>query len=232
MSQFEIEALLEQAALDPGIRMRLARYGQLVLEAGRRFNLTGAKSDAQIADHLLDSLTVVPYVGEPYVDIGSGAGFPALPVAIATGSEVTLIEATAKKARFLEFALEALQIPGRVVIERAEEAGHRSELRERFAAGTARGVGSAPTVAELLLPFIAVEGAAVLQRGQITTLEQRALEDAALMLGAVVEGETGLEGARRLVILRKRHATPERFSRRAGVPSKRPLCVAPEKRSP
>lgn len=228
----ELEALLEPAGLDAGVRMRLVRYGMLVLEAGRKFNLSGAKSEAEIAPHLLDSLTVVPYISEPYVDIGSGAGFPAIPVAIATGMPVTMIEATAKKARFLESALELLAVPGRVIGERAETAGRQPELRERFAGGTARALGSGPTVAELLVPFIALDGAAVLQRGTTTAGERRALEDAALMLGGSLEPEIMLDGERRLIVVRKQRPTPMRFPRRTGIPEKRPLCMPAKKRSP
>jgi 16S rRNA (guanine527-N7)-methyltransferase len=232
MVSSELAALLEPSGLEPAIRERLARYGMLVLEMGRRFNLSGARSEPEIAAHLLDSLTVIPHVAEPYADVGSGAGFPAVPVAIATGIAVTMVEATTKKARFLESVLEMLGIRGRVVVERAEIAGHRFELREQFASGTARALGSASTVAELLLPLIAVDGAAVLQRGQISAAERQALDDAALMLGGVVEDDLGLNGDRRLLIVRKIRATAERFPRRPGVPAKRPLCIAPEKRSP
>ncbi len=228
----ELEGLLEPAGLDVGVRERLARYGLFVLETGRRVNLTGARSGAEIAAHLLDSLTVISHVAEPYVDVGSGAGFPAVPVAIATGVDVTMIEATAKKARFLESALQMLGIRGRVVAERVEIAAHRPDLRERFASGTARALGSAPTVAELVLPLIAVGGVAVLQRGAISADERRALDDAALVLGGAVERELVLNGDRRLLIVRKVQTTPLRFPRRSGVPARRPLCVIPEKRSP
>jgi 16S rRNA (guanine527-N7)-methyltransferase len=219
-----LDALLEPAGLDAGTRCRLAQYGRLVLEANRRFNLTGAKSNEELAAHLLDSLTLLPWVEEPYVDVGAGAGLPSIPVSIAAGIPVTMVEATAKKARFLVEALEALGLTGEVVAERAETAGHLSTLRERFSSGTARGVGSAPTVAELLLPFISVGGVAILQRGAFSALERRALEDAALMLGASVAGECGVQRDRRLLILRKDHPTAARFPRRPGMPQKRPLC--------
>lgn len=227
-----LETLLEPAGLDSAVRERLARYGTLVLEAGRRFNLSGARSEAEISVHLLDSLSVIPHVAEPYVDVGSGAGFPAIPVAIATGAAVTMIEATAKKARFLESALALLGIRGYVVGERAETAGRQPSLREQFASGTARALGGASTVAELLLPFIALRGAAVLQRGRTSADEWRALEDASLVLGGSVEREIVLGSERRLLLVRKLNPTPIRFPRRTGIPAKRPLCLPPEKRSP
>lgn len=190
-----------------------------------KFNLTGAKSEEEFAEHLLDSLTVVPYVTGPYVDVGSGAGLPAIPVAIAAGTPVTLIETTRKKAAFLREAFEALGIDGEVVAERAEVAAHDERYRERFTCATARAVAVAPTVAELVLPLLAVGGVAILQRGTMDARERTALEDASLMLGGTVESERQLDGERRIVFVRKTAAAALRFPRRTGVPEKRPLCM-------
>lgn len=195
------------------------------MEANRKFNLTGAKNEAELAEHLLDSLTIVPYVSAPYVDVGSGAGLPAIPAAIAAGIPVTMIETTRKKAQFLQHAMAELQLDGEVIAQRAEVAAHDETLRERFASATARAVAVAPTVAELVLPFLAIGGAAVLQRGKVDARERTALDDAALMLGGAVESEITLDGERRIVLVRKNTATAIRFPRRTGVPEKRPLCM-------
>jgi 16S rRNA (guanine527-N7)-methyltransferase len=224
-SESELEALLAAGGLERDLTERLGRYAQLVLEANQRFNLTGAKTPAEIAGHILDSLSLVRFVREPYVDIGSGGGLPAIPVAIVAGIPVTMVESSAKKARFLESALRRLELEGTVVAERAEVAGHWPDLRERFASGTARALASAPVVAELLLPLIAPGGAAFLQRGALPPAERHALADAALMLGGAFDEERPLEGTRRIVIVGKRSRTPERFPRRPGVPAKRPLCM-------
>jgi 16S rRNA (guanine527-N7)-methyltransferase len=220
----DLEALLEAAGLAQPLRASLARYGTLVLEANRRFNLTGAKTPQALVAHLLDSLTVVPYLHEPYVDVGSGAGFPAIPVAIATGMAVTLVEPTTKKARFIESLLPQLGVRGVVVRQRAEVAGHEPSLRDHFMSGTARAVATATTVAELLLPLIAPGGVAVMQRGHVGRQERAALEDAALILGAALESENVIAGERRILVLRKTVSTPLRFPRRVGIPEKRPLC--------
>jgi 16S rRNA (guanine527-N7)-methyltransferase len=223
-----VEELLNAGLLTAGVTgslaERLGRYGELVLHANRRFNLTGAKTATELLPHLVDSLTVVPYIREPYVDIGSGAGLPAIPVAIATGIPVTMIESTTKKARFLEETLAVLGLSGEVLAERAEVAGHDLRLREQFASGTARAVSSAPTVAELLLPLIAPGGVAVLQRGTLEPRERTALEDACLVLGARFELEYELGSERRIILLHKSQATNPRFPRRTGIPEKRPLC--------
>jgi 16S rRNA (guanine527-N7)-methyltransferase len=223
-----METPLHSALCDRGIEPRLveplARYARLVLDANRKFNLTGAKSENEFVEHLLDSLTVAPYVTGPYVDVGSGAGLPAVPVAIATGARLTLVETTRKKAAFLREAIAALGVDGEVIAERAEAAAHEERLRGRFASATARAVATAPAVAELVLPFLAVGGVAVLQRGTMDARERTALEDAALVLGGIVEAEHPVDGDRRIVLVRKTAATSARFPRRAGVPEKRPLC--------
>jgi 16S rRNA (guanine527-N7)-methyltransferase len=218
-----LEELLAVQGLGDRNVAALALYGRLVLEANRHFNVTGARSPDEIAEHITDSLSVAPYLREPYVDVGSGAGFPAIPIAIVSGMPVTLIEATQKKARLLESFLERLELRGVVIAERAEGAGHRPELRERFATGTCRAVASGPAVAELLLPLIGIGGAAVLQRGSLTERERSALEDASLVLGASLEVEDQLGGNRRIVLLRKKRASPSRFPRRTWA-QKRPLC--------
>jgi 16S rRNA (guanine527-N7)-methyltransferase len=220
-----LAGLLEAAGIEARLVSPLARYAELVLEANRRFNLTGAKTPQEFVAHLRDSLTVVPYVRAPYVDVGSGAGLPAIVVAIARGEHVTMIEATAKKARFLERALAELELSGAVIAQRAESAAREERLRDRFASGTARAVAAAPTVAELLLPFVASGGIAILQRGILDPRERAALEDASLMLNGSVETEHDLPGGRRIVLVRKNGATPSRFPRRPGVPEKRPLCL-------
>jgi 16S rRNA (guanine527-N7)-methyltransferase len=120
--------------------------------------------------------------------------------------------------------LDELKLPGDAIAARAEIAGHDPSFRGRFVTGTARAVSTAPTVAELLLPFIGVGGMAVLQRGIMDERERHALSDAALMLGGQVEDERQLDGERRIVLVRKTAPTGIRFPRRTGIPEKRPLC--------
>lgn len=217
--------LLDAGGVEPGVRDRLTRYGRLVLETNRSLNLTGAKTEDDLAPHLLDSLSLLPFLGTDLIDVGSGAGFPAIPLAIASGRPITMVETTQKKAVFLRRMLEELDLEGEVVNERAEVAGHIERLRDRFATGTARAVGSGPTVIELLLPFLATGGLALLQRGKLDDAERAAMSDAAPMLAAAVEAESLIEGDRRILFVRKLGATPQRFPRRSGVPAQRPLCL-------
>lgn len=222
----ELEGLLESLGVMEH-RAMLARYGALVLAANRQFNLTGAKTATDFAAHIADSLSVAPFVEGTLVDVGSGGGLPAIPLAIVTGAPVTMIETTLKKARFLEQMLAEFHLAGEVVAERAEIAAHDERLRGKFRTGTARAVAAASTVAELLLPLIEPGGAALLQRGILDEREAHALEDAAVMLGAEVERYVPIDGStdRRIAIIRKVAATHQRFPRRVGIPEKRPLCM-------
>jgi 16S rRNA (guanine527-N7)-methyltransferase len=202
---------------------RLARYLELLLEHNARVNLTGARDLAALLDHVRDSLTIVPCVRDPLVDIGSGGGFPAVVLSIVTGCAVTLIEATLKKARFLELVAAELELNARVIATRAESAAHEPALRERFACATARAVASAPAVLELTLPFLAIGGVAVLQRGRFDYDERTAAQDAALILGGGLIEEQAVDGAHRLLLVAKRRPTPDGFPRRIDLPERRPL---------
>lgn len=218
-------AALLAAGVDAELAGRLAAYGALLLEANRKVNLTGAKDAAALVPHLLDALTLAADVRESLVDVGSGGGLPGIPLAIATGARVLLVEPTAKKAAFLERALLACGLAGQVAAERAEVAGRDARFREQFAFATARAVSTAPTVAELTVPFLRIGGQALLQRANVEPRERSALEDAAPMLGAELVGERELDGDRRILVLEKRRPTEQRFPRRNGVPEKRPLCL-------
>lgn len=220
-----LAALLGAAGVERRLVERLAHYGALVLETNRRFNISGADTPEELVPHILDSLSIVPYVQGPLVDVGSGGGLPAIPLAIATGFEITMVESTTKKAAFLEAALGTLGLRGHVIPQRAELAGRDSALREQFACATGRAVSGAPTVLELTVPFLRVGGVAVLQRGRLDERERNAVVDAAPMLGAQLDREIRLDGDHRVLLVKKVAQTSHRFPRRTGVPEKRPLCL-------
>ncbi len=220
-----LTALLVAAGVQAGLAERLAAYGAVLLETNRSVNLTGAKGPAALVPHLIDALTLADEVAESLIDVGSGGGLPGIPLAIATGVPVTLLEPIAKKAAFLRRAAEVLGISATVVADRAENAARTPELREHFAYATARAVSSASTVAELTVPFLRIGGRALLQRAAMDPAERQSVDDAAPILGAVLLEERIVEGDRRVVVLEKRFPTGQRFPRRNGVPEKRPLCV-------
>ncbi len=220
-----LHAALTAAGVSDDVAERLAAYGALLLEANRKVNLTGAKDPVALLPHLLDALTLANDVTENLVDVGSGGGLPGIPLAIATGARVVLIEPTAKKAAFLERALLDLGLPGEAIADRAEVVARNERYREQFAFASARAVSRAPTVAELTVPFLRLGGRALLQRTIMEHRERQALEDAAPMLGAKLLEERELEGDRRILVLQKTRHTEQRFPRRNGVPEKRPLCL-------
>lgn len=219
--------LLRADGVEQDLADRLAAFGDLLLAENRSLNLTGAKTAVALAPHIIDSLSLVRYVDGALVDVGSGGGLPGIPVAIATGVAVTLIESTAKKGRFLRMALDRLGVRGEVVAERAEIAGRMPRLRDRFQFGSIRAVGGITASAELVMCFLESGGLGLLQRGRLSQTDLEALTDAALMLGGSLEGVEPVRDGRNICLVRKTNATPQRFPRRPGIPAKRPLCVKP-----
>jgi len=225
------------ATTDRPARAALERYVVRLLERNAATNLTAARDAASVMEHVRDALGLAPYVRGPHVDIGSGGGFPAIPLAIATGYPMTLVESVAKKAGFLREIVAELGLRVAVVCARAEEAGRDPGHRECYGSGTARAVGGVTTVLELVVPLLAVGGVALLQRGSLGSHERAATSDAALVLGALWTAEYAVvDGAvserapvetagRRLLVVTKTTPTGPRFPRRAGIPAKRPLCI-------
>jgi 16S rRNA (guanine527-N7)-methyltransferase len=208
---------------------RLRRYAELLLSRNKAMNVTGARDEAAVWEHIADSLTLVPYVRGPYIDIGSGGGFPAIPLAIVCGVRATLVESATKKARFLSEVAADLGLDATVLSMRAEEAGRDPKHRESYACATARAVAQASTTLEWTAPLLAIGGVALLQRGGFSERERSALGDAALVLGMAIGEEILHAGSdeKRVVIVHKEKPTPLRFPRRAGIARKRPLCLRP-----
>ncbi|HEY6233649.1 MAG TPA: 16S rRNA (guanine(527)-N(7))-methyltransferase RsmG, partial [Candidatus Elarobacter sp.] len=205
---------LRDAGVEDALGERLAIYAALVLAANRRLNLTGAKDGKAFAAHIADALTLAADVTGPLIDVGSGNGVPGIPLALATGVRVTLLEPIKKRAVFLARALLELGLDGEAVAARAEDAARDPAYRENFRTATARAVAGAPTVAELTVPFLVVGGRALLQRGALQTPERNAVTDAALVLGAELVEERTLDGERRVLILEKKTGTSPRFPRK------------------
>jgi len=213
-------------------------YYQELIEWNQRFNLTAITDDEGVqVRHFLDSLSCLLALpeadlqaGARVVDVGSGAGFPGLPLKIVCpGMHLTLVEATRKKADFLRHLTARLGLRRvEVVCARAEELGRLPEHRERYDWAVARAVAEMPTLAEYLLPLVRVGGAAVAQKGEGGPAEVQAAEAAICLLGGHVRRLLpvhlhGLAETRYLVVVDKVAATTEKYPRRPGVPAKRPL---------
>ncbi len=225
--------------LTPKQLAQFARYRDLLLDWNQRINLTAITDPQEILrKHFLDSLACLFAIPpeqqqEPLtlLDVGSGAGFPGLPLHIACPHwQVTLLEATGKKVRFLEVVIAELGLSqARAIQGRAEELAHDPQHRARYHMVTARGLAALPTLLEYCLPFCGPGGLVIApKKGDIAgELEQGKL--AANKLGGRFVALypfslPGLEDGRMLVVFQARHTTPARYPRRAGTPHKKPLA--------
>ncbi|MEO1094566.1 MAG: 16S rRNA (guanine(527)-N(7))-methyltransferase RsmG [Cyanobacteria bacterium J06638_28] len=165
------------------------------------------------------------------IDIGTGAGFPALPAAVVCPTwQVTLLDSVKKKIRFLTESFGELGLSNvRAIADRVEFLAHQPSHREQYDLALIRAVGSAPTCAEYTLPLLKVGGIAVLYRGQWTAEEAKQLAQATQQLGGEVLGvqpwQTPLtQGIRHCIYLRKSIPVSDDFPRPAGIPAKQPLA--------
>jgi 16S rRNA (guanine527-N7)-methyltransferase len=230
----DLEAL--ELALPESVLEGLQRYAERVLEANQRVNLTGARDlETLWRRHIIDSLTALPGLADlpadaPVVDVGSGGGLPGVPIALARPDlRVTLLEATGKKARFLEETAAALGLE-RVTVhrERAETAGRDPAHRQRYATALARAIGRMPVVLECALPLLRRGRRLLAFKGGEVEGELRASTDALATLGGgqveVIEAyPEGFGVETTLVRVAKAEATPQAYPRRPGEPKKAPL---------
>ncbi|MDQ7030962.1 MAG: 16S rRNA (guanine(527)-N(7))-methyltransferase RsmG [Ardenticatenia bacterium] len=217
-------------------RRLLERYVELLLTWNRRMNLTAATSPEEIyTRHLLDALTLVPLVEarlvpKRLVDVGSGAGLPGVPLAVARPAwHVTLVEATGKKVRFLETVVDELGLTNvRVQHGRAEAVAHEPDHRQQYDVATARAVAKLPVLVELCLPFVRVGGYVMAPKGPDPEEELKVATRALARLGGRIEEVLpvqvpGLSGARTVIVIHKVRSTPQQYPRPPGRPAKRPL---------
>ena len=223
-------------SLTPEQIATFSHYRRELLDWNRRVNLTAITLPDEVeVKHFLDSLSFVlalpggPRAGMRALDIGSGGGFPGLPLRIACpGIRLTLLESARKKTDFLGHIVSTLGLPDvEVVTDRAETRAHDPAYRQQFDVVLARAVAETAELAELTLPFCAIGGMAVLGKLSDATSEvERAAKAIATMGGRllrVVPVELpGLSG-RTLVVLAKERPTPPAYPRRPGMPHKRPL---------
>ncbi len=221
--------------LDPVQRDRFLRFGELLLEWNERMNLTHITDPKGIAvEHFLDSVAPLAFgliQSEQWVvDVGTGGGFPGVPLAILCRDiMVTLVEATRKKVTFLQAVQEALGLRNvEVVWGRAEDLARKVPYRERVDVALARAFGPLDVVWECTLPFVRLGGIAIAYKGPKVDQELSVGERVASLLGGRHEAVHRFvlptsEVQRVLVVARKESSTPLRFPRRPGLPQKHPL---------
>ena len=212
---------------------KLVRYHEMLIAANREMNLTRVSDDfAEAADrNYLDSLTLLSRLGnaKTLVDVGTGAGFPGVPVSILRPDiRVTLMDSLGKRVSFLSEVVRELGLNADCVVSRAEDAAKKPEFRDAFDVATARAVAEMNVLSEWLLPFVKPGGRMLALKGPAAEEElanagaaiEKLNARAAGVFDAVIPGR---DWNHKIVEIEKLSPTPEAFPRRTGVAEKRPL---------
>lgn len=221
-----------EVPLDDNMLSQFQIYAGELIGTNRLYNLTSITDpDEMIVKHFIDSLMVLKYFDLDYgtrlADIGSGAGFPGIPLLIAKNNRlhVTFVDSVRKKLLFIEKALRACGLEGEVVSARAEVLGQDAAYREAFDVVTARAVASLPMLAEYCLPLVKVGGhfIALKGAGDETEAAQHAIET----LGGETESKFSYKlpngDARSIVIIKKISQTPTSYPRKSKKITTKPL---------
>jgi 16S rRNA (guanine527-N7)-methyltransferase len=236
-----MEELVKSARELVGIRLSPAQlaalelYERELIDWNLRFNLTAIDEPEKIrTKHFLDSLTCLMVMRdiamERVIDVGTGAGFPGIPLKIVCPSmRLTLVESVGKKANFCRHVTELLGLTGVEVLQaRAEEVGQMPAQREKYDWAIARAVSAMPVLAEYLLPLVRVGGRMLAMKGENAPGETHSAEHALRVLGGhlrrlVPVSLPGIADERYLVLVDKVAATPSGYPRRVGLPAKKPI---------
>lgn len=215
--------------------MALINYEKELVEWNQKFNLTAIRDVESIrTKHFLDSYScVLAWKGTPplrLVDVGTGAGFPGIPLKIIyPAMHVTLVESVGKKAMFCQHVISKLGLEDVEVIQtRAETLGQDPEHRESYDYAVARAVANLNILSEYLLPLVKVGGTMLAQKGESGPAEAQSAEKAMKLLGGKLRQLIpvhlpGVADDRYLVLVDKIAATPPKYPRKAGIPMKTPL---------
>lgn len=236
----EYEQLLYEGAKELGVcldekQVRMMHtYAKLIIEWNRRFNLTAIKDMGDIViKHLLDSLSIVPFIprdASNFIDIGAGAGLPGIPVKLVRPHlEVFLVDSVGKKVSFMEEAIKQLELERTTAVKgRAEELGRIEKYREAFDVCAARAVASMNVLLEYTLPFVRVGGVFIAMKGKNIEEEMSQSKKALDVLGGKLEQVEHLtlpstDIKRNIILIKKfRHVSPK-YPRNTGKPLKQPL---------
>lgn len=220
-------------SLDAGQMDRFDQYLTLLVDWNTRINLTAITQPEEVAvRHFADSLTLLNSVDIPQggrvIDVGTGAGFPGVPVKIMRPDVgLTLLDSLQKRLNFLQELLHSLGLEARRIHARAEEGGRKQELREQFDVATARAVASLPALCEYCLPFVKVGGIFAAMKGPGAPEELEQSRNALRLLGGEVEDVKKFQlsdgSIRLVVVVRKISQTPSKYPRMGAKITKAPL---------
>ena len=208
-------------------------YMKLLLEWNEKINLTAiTEKDDIILKHFVDSLTILKYADESdkIIDIGTGAGFPGIPIKIMNEeANITLLDSLNKRINFLNIVINELKLDNIVAIHgRAEELARNKTHREKYDVAVSRAVANLSTLTEYMLPFIKVGGKCICMKGANVKEEIDKAKNAIKKLGGQIEIVDNFylsenDNERNIVIIKKIKETEPKYPRKAGIPSKEPL---------
>ena len=208
-------------------------YMLLLIEWNEKINLTAITEPQEIIlKHFVDSLTIAKYIeeGKTIIDMGTGAGFPGIPLKIYRNDvKVVLADSLNKRIKFLNEVIEKLQLKNIETIHcRAEELGKNKEYREKFDYATSRAVANLSTLSEYLLPFIKLNGSGIFMKTMEIDEELENAKKAIKILGGRIEKVDKFEIpesdlGRSIIIVKKEKQTPSKYPRKPGTPAKEPL---------
>lgn len=208
-------------------------FMNLLIEKNKVMNLTGiTKPNEIILKHFIDSLTILKYLkkNDKVIDVGTGAGFPGLPLKIADDSlEMTLLDSLNKRINFLNEVIEHNNLEKITTIHgRAEDFGKNIEYREKYDIAASRAVAPLNILLEYILPFVKVDGKCICMKGSNCDEEIENAKDVIKILGGKIEKIEKFtlpnsDNNRTILVIKKVKRTDKQYPRNAGIPTKKPL---------
>ena len=212
---------------------KFMNYMNLLLEWNEKINLTAITQPEEVKlKHFVDSLTVLKYINDDdkVIDIGTGAGFPGIPLKIMKeNTKITLLDSLNKRINFLNIVIETLNLRNIQAIHgRAEEIARNKLYREKYDVAVSRAVANLSTLTEYMLPFVKVGGKCICMKGANVNEELERAQNAIKELGGEIERVDNFylsdnDNERNIIIIRKVKETSSKYPRKAGMPSKEPL---------
>lgn len=221
-------------SIDSDIEAKLSTYSDFLVEYNRNVNLTAITDSKEIiVKHFIDSILPLNMVDFPHgaslIDVGTGAGFPSLPMRIYRSDlKITMLDSLRKRLDFLEQLCERISVDDvEFIHSRAEDGGKNEELREKFDIATARAVANLRELSEYCLPYVKVGGIFIALKARDIDSEVAAARNAISILGGeidrIIPYKLPTEEERTIVIIKKISQTPTRYPRSSARISKKPL---------